>query len=97
MSTASASALLLALAAAFLLWLENRAEQVTAIREIPAAQRAELFQSTRQTLLTACTPARRPAGLQTYCDAQARFILQFDECDEACRDLSDSATTQPRR
>ncbi|HKY38880.1 MAG TPA: hypothetical protein VJN18_23225 [Polyangiaceae bacterium] len=88
--------LLLAFAGALLLWLETRAEEVSAIREIPAAQRSELYQSTRRALLAVCDPPRRPAGLEDYCDAQARFIQQFDECDEACRDVARHAARQPR-
>lgn len=89
--------LALALAAAFLLWLTHRAEEADALREMPAEERRELFEGTRQTLLAACAPETRPAGLDEYCRVQATFLLKFEECDASCQELAERSRPQPTR
>lgn len=87
----------LLLAGVVALVVSRRAEESSAIHEIPAAQRALLYESTRRALETGCRPATRPAGLEDYCDAQARFIVQFEECGTGCRALAQQASRQPHR
>lgn len=89
--------LLLGLAAVFLLWLSHRAQESDALRAIPLQQRRELFDITRQALLSVCAPESRPAGLDEYCQEQASFLLKFDECDTSCRQLVERSIPQPTR
>lgn len=83
-----AGALALALMAA-LLWYASQVAERTAIAELPVQERRELYERTLHTLKTTCDPARQPTGLETFCHDQAELILQFPECDGACRALAD--------
>jgi hypothetical protein len=89
--------LTLALMAAFALWFWTRAEEASAIRALPESQRTNLFDSTRRALVAVCDPVQRPPAFDAYCSSQAGLILQFDQCDDACRELARRAGQQPRR
>jgi hypothetical protein len=89
--------LTLALMAAFALWFWTRAEEASAIRDLPESQRTALFESTSRALVAVCDPMQRPPVLDAYCSYQASLILQFDQCEDSCRELARRAGQQPRR
>lgn len=66
-----------------LLWIWYRNSESRALREMPAAERAALYQRTAEDLRTLCGPDRA-ADLADHCRKQATFLLRFPECDGAC-------------
>jgi hypothetical protein len=82
-----ALAIALAILAA-LLWYASEIDEHDALSELPARERNALYQRTLHTLQTTCDPARQPSGLEPFCHDQAEFIVQFPECDGACRALA---------
>jgi hypothetical protein len=69
---------------ALMAWCENGEQR--AIRQLPAAERQAFFTRTLQSFRSVCTaPAE---ALRDHCDGQARLLLEFPECDDACRDLA---------
>lgn len=57
-----------------------------ALRRMPAAERAQLFQSVRETVKTTC-PSPEPA-LQAECRDQLDLLFMFPECDAGCEALA---------
>ena len=56
-----------------------------AVVRLPAPLRAEIFARARDDLAQTCAlPAAADGPLREHCIAQARFILQFPECDQPC-------------
>ena len=70
------------------LWYSSQMVEPSAIRELPEADRRALFERTLRTLATSCDPEAHPEGLARFCREQAEFVVQFPECDEACRKLA---------
>jgi hypothetical protein len=66
-----------------------------AIQEMDPQARAALFQETWQGFQALCQPQADPA-LSGRCEQQARFLQEFPECDEACRQQLDSFTHPSR-
>jgi hypothetical protein len=66
------------------IWLEGSERR--AIRNLPADERAALYERTLANVRTVC--ASPDLALHEYCREQARILLEFPECDEACRDLA---------
>jgi hypothetical protein len=76
---------LLVLGLGALISWEHGAES-RALKELRTGQRRALYESTWKELETLChTPV--PRGLERRCEAQRRFILEFPECNDACRAL----------
>ena len=63
------------------LWSEQRA-----IRSLPEGERVALYERTLANLQSVC--ASPDPALADYCREQARILLEFPECDEACRELA---------
>ena len=57
-----------------------------ALKQLRPEPRRTVYQSTWKELETLCHPPV-PRGLERRCEAQRRFILEFPECDDACRAL----------
>jgi cytochrome b pre-mRNA-processing protein 3 len=68
-----------------------------AVRRLPEAERRALYGRTLRTLETSCAPAERSRGLDDYCREQAEFLLNFPECDAACRVISVKISGLPTR
>lgn len=83
----SAIAVVLALVGLFFIWIWFRDSEGRAVRSMPAAERAALFQRTLEDVRTACGPGRAE-DLLDHCEHQARFLLKFPECDAACARLA---------
>jgi cytochrome b pre-mRNA-processing protein 3 len=77
---------LLVVAAGFLLvWIDQ--SEMRAIRALPADRRAALYRRTLEDLESVCGTSHA-SDLDGHCREQARFILTFPECDEACTRLA---------
>ncbi len=76
---------LLVLGLAALISWKHGAES-RALKQLRPEQRRPLYESTWKELETLCHPPV-PRGLERRCEGQRRFILQFPECDDACRAL----------
>ncbi len=66
------------------------------VRNLPASERAALYQRTLETLKTICANASG-STLKEYCRNQAEFIGLFPECDESCRARVLQLTSTPAR
>jgi hypothetical protein len=77
----------LAIGAGLALYLYWAGSEQRAIRDLPVAERRELFGRTLKNLQSLCSPAQE--SLRSFCSDQARLALEFPECDRACRDLAD--------
>lgn len=78
----------LAALALIVLWILTPSRERDAIVKLPASERRALYERTRQTLESTCETARERTGLDDYCRAQARFLVEFPECDAACLTLT---------
>jgi cytochrome b pre-mRNA-processing protein 3 len=56
-----------------------------AVHRLPKAERRALYERTLRTLEASCVPVARSPGLDDFCREQAEFLLNFPECDAACR------------
>lgn len=75
----------LAVLAAVALWIWWQGSEQRALRDLPAAERAALYERTRANLESVC--ASSDLALDEYCREQARILLELPECDGACREL----------
>ena len=57
-----------------------------AVRALPPAERAALFDQTMRGFEDLCAPPRN--GLEQHCRREASFLLYFPECDEHCLGLT---------
>lgn len=71
--------------AAGTLWYLTESAERSAITELPAVERKALYARTLNTLKSSCSARNKPRGLDDFCREQAAFIVQFPECDAACR------------
>jgi hypothetical protein len=83
-------ALFIAALIAFWIW-SNDAER-RAIRNLPATERAGVYQRTLENFQSVCASA--DLALEEYCRDQARTLLAFPECDESCRELAHGRITR---
>lgn len=86
--------LLLLGAAMLLIWIDGSKAQ--AVRDLPPAERQALYRRTLEDLRTVCA-ARHANDLDGHCRDQARFILEFPECDDTCRRLARWQLREPTR
>jgi hypothetical protein len=67
------------------------------VARLPAPERGAFYERTRGTLTALCDPSKGLMGLDDYCREQAELILQFPECDAACRALAEQQRFLPLR
>ena len=65
-------------------WLYLNGSDERAIASMSPSQRATLFQETRDAFRGNCVTNPSPAA-EARCHKQAEFLLNFPECDVACR------------
>ncbi|HTO71513.1 MAG TPA: hypothetical protein VMR31_16755 [Myxococcota bacterium] len=82
--------------AAFGIWQWTYGEERRALRDLAPEARAALYQRTLENLRAVCGDAK-PWGLELYCAHEARFAMQFEECDVACRELARAEQHRPSR
>jgi hypothetical protein len=75
----------------------DRGDERAAIGELPAQERRALYERTLRTLASSCAPIKQRQGLADHCREQAEFIVQFPECDGACRALAEPHQRKPTR
>lgn len=76
----------------------SRREETVGIRSLPAAQRQSLYARTLDELSTICRePAAAGGQLHDHCVAQARFVLELPECDDACQSVVSAVLPHARR
>jgi len=63
---------------------------------VTTPERLALYDRTLRTLVSQCNGAKRPSGLEDFCREQAELVLQFPDCDAACRALARSLTASAR-
>lgn len=81
--------------AVVLIWSQT-AEQ-RAIRHLPASERKALYERTLSTLRSPCSSSQRSNGLADFCRDQARFVLEFPECDTPCNVLAKQYLNAPSK
>ena len=90
------SVVLLVAAGGLLLWIWSQQSEKRAIQALPDVERAALYQRTLEDLQSVCVTSHA-SDLDEHCARQGRFILQFPECDEACRELAQRQLGMPTR
>ena len=68
-----------------LLWVWRQPSEPDALRRMPPENRAKLFQQTYDATRTLCDVARTDDALRERCAGSASFLVDFPECDDACR------------
>lgn len=84
------------LAAIGFVWIWNLRGEERAIRALPQAERQSLYRRTLEDLRAVCGPSHG-GDLSAHCRRQARFILQFPDCDDACQSLARKQLDMPTR
>jgi cytochrome b pre-mRNA-processing protein 3 len=84
------------LAAIAAIWIWNQGREERAIEALSDTERRALYQRTLEDLRAVCSTAHA-SDLDLHCEAQARFILKFPECDEPCRQLAGWQLPHPTR
>lgn len=79
------------------LWLWSQTAEQRAIRHLPAPERKALYERTLSTLRSPCGSWQRSNGLAEFCRDQARFVLEFPECDTACEVLAREYLNTPSK
>lgn len=86
---------LLVLLSCLALWAWSETSQRREILRLPAQERQAVYARTLEELETLCEDSGNT--LRTHCRAQALFIVQFPECDDACRGVASKHLAQPAR
>jgi hypothetical protein len=83
-----AAVILLLVLAVLRFWPWLRISEQNAVKQLPELERHALYQRTLHNLASTCAQGRLPNGLEEFCQLQARFILEFPECDSDCLQLA---------
>jgi hypothetical protein len=83
--------------ALMLIWSARQRGERDALEQLPSSERRALYERTLHTLESSCDPQRQPRGLDDFCRDQADFVVQFPECDAACRTLAARHSPEPTR
>jgi hypothetical protein len=83
---------LVVLAALWIWWPSH--DKVT---RLPEPERRALYQRTLGTLTTFCDPSKDHTGIHDYCQQQADLVVQFPECDAACRAVAEKHRPLPSK
>jgi len=67
------------------LWIWTGKGEPGALRRMPPDDRAKLYQETLTATRTLCEAARTDDALRDRCASWAEFLVDFPECDDACR------------
>jgi cytochrome b pre-mRNA-processing protein 3 len=84
------------LTAIAVIWIWTQGRENRAIEALPDAERRALYSRTLEDLRTVCATSHS-SDLDLHCEAQARFILKFPECDAACQRLARWQLPHPTR
>ena len=71
---------------AMLLLMRGEMAERRAIRQMSEGERRALFLRTLENVRSVC--ARAEDAMRGFCAEQARFVLEFPECDKLCQDLA---------
>jgi len=71
-------------------WIWRRPAESAALQRMAPDDRALLFQRTYDATRTLCDAARTDDALHERCASWAEFLLDFPECDAACREFATS-------
>ena len=85
-SLAKIGLVLLGIAAAILLLMWSEGSEQRAFRDMPPSERQALLSRTLENLKSVCTAPED--AMRGFCGDQARLVLEFPECDDACQNLA---------
>ena len=74
------------IAAAILLLMWSEGSERWAIRDMPRSERQALLSRTLENLKSVCTAPED--AMRGFCGDQARLVVEFPECDDACQNLA---------
>jgi hypothetical protein len=77
-----------------LVW--SSGEQFRVLRQLPESQRTGLYHRTLDNLNTVCKGRDRDS-LRDFCEDQAMLVLQFRECDDACKVIAKEYLPRPTK
>jgi hypothetical protein len=69
-----------------LLLMRGEMAERSALRQMSEGERRALFLRTLENVRSVC--ARAEDAMRGFCTEQARFLLEFPECDRLCQDLA---------
>jgi hypothetical protein len=76
----------------------SRREDTAGIRSLSNRERQSLYARTLDDLTTICrAPAAASGDLRDHCAAQARFVVELPECDDACQRAAAAVLPHARR
>jgi hypothetical protein len=78
--------ILAGIAVAILLMIGRELAERRAVQHMPEGERRALLFRTLENLKAVC--ASPEDALRDFCGEQARFVLEFLECDQPCQDLA---------
>jgi hypothetical protein len=70
-------------------WLWDRGAEKRALLNLPSDQRRAVYARELENLHALCAGGPTKEAMAGRCQAQGDFLLEFPECDEACRALVD--------
>ncbi|HEY2775068.1 MAG TPA: hypothetical protein VGK20_13555 [Candidatus Binatia bacterium] len=76
-------------------WWSGREQR--GLLSLPAPIRREIYLRTLSSVTALCTDQRAADAVASRCQDSARFLVEFPECDEACRTLARPFLPEPTR
>lgn len=95
--TLVAAAIFLVIAVLVGVWIRLAGAERRGLSQMPAAERAALYQETRRNTKALCDKARTEPWLDARCRESAEFLMLFPECDDDCAAFARNYVSQPAR
>jgi len=68
-----------------------------ALSRMPPDERGKVYARAMENVKALCGQGPRTDALERECAEQIRFVLQFPECDDACRDIARMRQPRPTK
>jgi len=68
-----------------------------ALSRMPPDERGEVYERAMENVKALCGQGPRTDALERECAEQIRFVLQFPECDDACRAIARMRQPRPTK
>ena len=93
----SGVALVMLLAGGLSLWTWREGADQRALRQMAPVDRGALYEEASRYADALCAAAETEGSLQSRCTDAAEFLLDFPECDDACRERVRAHIREPAR
>jgi phosphate/sulfate permease len=92
-----AAAIALAIAIAFLVAMRRPTAEQRALSRMAPDERRAVYERAMENLKVLCGRGPRTDALERECTTQIEFLLQFPECDDACRSIAQMHQPLPKK